>query len=463
MARNDSMFLDTVRIAIPLLRPMKSVSFPFGDKAHWKKITRAYCTEYVFVAPKMFWDDLCEYIPRLTYATVLTKYGLRDEIRMEFSIPKLLYQNNFLNADKSELEHVMERVTDVLNYIYHFEEVKIEDVERATVMRIDCGTIAFLPNVEVYNMACSRIYSARMDKRIDIDAPNYSEKANGIVVKCNSWELVFYNKNEELRRYCSSYRKAKFEENDSIMIANGFLQELDKTEVVAMRCELRLVNKRNINSALARINEDGRQLTLQNLLEHDIPRRLLQCYWLQVVEGLPRYDMLSASEEDVFNVLSSQGGTLKQLTEKMGLVTLSNLPNQHRLREAVENRSGRTGWNRFKKKLEALPEFPREKDPIAYISDAIFGRITYKYPARLSAISITSRKCIIFYIPGAIIPRNDLRLFCWANCCSALLHYILKQRPPPVLSIFSKISIYDIIKEYHFDNISKTKVFFWPI
>lgn len=377
---NGLMFLDTVALVIRLPCHMESTRYPFkrlsnSDPLVWFYERKSWGQQYIFTRKKSFLLGDSEYKPALKYRVRHIGYGGKvHELVVEFSIPKLLLGNNFMDTSKSELDVVHSRILSSITGTYHFEDVTLEMIENATLKRMDCGSQVIFPDIESYNLAQERIGSARLSLRLDIERPQFSERSTGLSISCSSYQFVVYNKTEELRRYAKSPKKAKFEADDEWMVEDeDFFRVITDTKKTCMRFELRFNTKAKIDNALKHIGEPARALTLQTALERNIPQRLLQWLLEQIVKGLPRADLVLASSEDVLNHVSKVEDKPDNIAKLYGYAMMERLPDQRKLREIITNGKKRSAWTSYLKKLDNLPELSGQKEPIQPILDKVFG------------------------------------------------------------------------------------------
>lgn len=407
---SNIMLLDTVELVIPLPYRMTSYVYPF-EGPEWIH-TEAYgYSTLTFKATKRFRECQAEYIPTIKYRERRMPDGLVfHELLVEVSIPKMLFGNNFIDARKDGLGTFYDRLQSSISGVYGFKKVDEYMIKRATLKRMDCGSRVAFKDISSYNLAKSRLLSAVTDKRVDVDAPQYSTKGLGVSISCGSWQFVLYNKNEELKRYASSPRKAKYESNDDIMVLNkSFFNMIKNAEVVVGQFEFRLNGKKYINEALGLIGEPRGSITLEEALDKDIPRRIAAYYWQRILDGLPRIDLVEASEDDIVNKFASAYETPANLAKAIGYAIMSKAPDQESLRRTLEWRGGRSAWTRYQRTVKNLPRLKiKGGDPIQPISDKIFGitemtnsekrtLLAMKHVAKVlifCSISITMNNCI---------------------------------------------------------------------
>lgn len=404
LIEDDSpMFLDTVELVIRLPYHMESTSYPFRSKKEWINKDDYGYTMYVFRKNNLYQIGGGEYIPSISYR--IRRIPHSDiklyELLVEFSVPKFILGNNFMDVPKSELSNLCLKLLDIITCTYHFEDVTLEMIKSATLKRMDCGSQVFFPDITAYNQALNRIRSSRLDARIDIDDTQYdvrsSQRATGLNISCGSWQFVFYNKTEELKRSAKkkkskeaesfgdpppkprfltqSKTKAKFETRNEAMVEDEpFFELITEEERVCVRFELRLNSKARINNALKWIGYyPMEELTLGKALYYDIPRKLTQYNWQQTLNHMPRYDLISANEEDVLAHIAKTSSTIDKMAKTLGYIEMERLPNQRQLRAIICNGKSRSAWTSYQKKLKDLPPLSNQPDPVRPVTDKIFG------------------------------------------------------------------------------------------
>ena len=467
---DSPMFLDVVELVIHLPDPTESTftspDFSFNNRKVWKVVPKSWGIEYVFNRSKQFlMIDGGKYKPHFTYRIRKDwRHNIHHEILLRFSIPKLLFGNNFTDVPKSSLNELYRELLYALYDLYGFKDITMEMLTNSTLKRMECGSQVFFPDITAYNQARDRIRSVRLDQRIDkgdieYAGLNYADVGTGFRIHCKSWDFVFYNKTEELKHSAKSKGRAKFEEDNECMIGvwdylpsdtepstdecdsslsflttgEGFYELITTSGEVCARFELKLGQKSHIDTALEHIGEPTGHITLEDALIRNIPQRILQWHCQRLFGSLPRYDLTSTSNEDLLDFLLTQDMKPDAIAKSLGYITMERMPDQRRLREAITNGKSRSAWASYLKKIENIPRLSDRTDPIQPILDVVFN-LGVTTPNTSKNVKMV--KSIVFGVAKAICITISFctknKHFLWIDW---LVRHVSARAPPSRLAV----------------------------
>lgn len=458
----ELMFLDTIRLDIELWGEPSPKKYPFTDKNAWILTRESWGCKYLFNKKerKKIEGHAPEYIPTVEYCRRAGKGMLRHELRIEFSVPKLLNLHNFWPVPVGRIDEIFDKLEDVLVNIYGFQEIDRDDLEQATLSRIDCSSVVRFKSQIALNKAMHRIRATDLNSLISIDTPSFSSDAHGVSIGCDSWQFCFYDKSKEYKSGLKKMLKeswypegkiiddadnkynihflrgtVKYEEKGAVSHLPLNVITAHKANNKYMQCELRLNRKHKIARALKKIGEKSRPLTLRDAIDSHIPQRILQYHWQMIIDGLPKSGIVENSMHDIGLKLMGSGLTPKKLAEAIGNCYLLKEYDAQELKPIYKELHGRNSWKRLKDSVQGLPGLQGNTESIQPITNAIFGLeettsiddddecITFSF--FIGSITITScTKNQSFY-------SHDL-IFCRVR------HISIQPRPPPALLTLSQ-------------------------
>lgn len=248
------------------------------------------------------------YVPRLTLIKRVND-GFHTELRIEFSIPKLLYGNNFQEVSDGDFNSIVLQLKQKLAYMQ--VDISEDRIKNARVSAIHFSKNLVLPK----GLSCPIVLN-QLAKAVDcnqmLDIKNVSFKNGGQIlhIHANDWEFVIYDKVKELEQAKKSERKSI--EKDSYVQFN-LLDELKPTLSV-LRFEFRLGSGRSIRQMFKRYHPQALEsegLLFQNLFSKEIAKKMLLGYWNEIKS---RYLTISWKEENnfqYFSRLKAENPTLK--------------------------------------------------------------------------------------------------------------------------------------------------------
>ncbi len=303
------------------------------------------------------------YIPRLTLIKRV-RDGFHTELRIEFSIPKLLFGNNFQEVDDTDFEEIVSSLEQKLAYMQ--VDMSEDRIRNARVSAIHFSKNLILPK----GLSCPMVLN-QLAKAVDcnqmLDIKNVSFKNGGQIlhIHAKDWEFVIYDKVKELEQAKKS--ESKSIENDSYIQFN-LLDEL-KSVFSVLRLEFRLGNGRSIRQMLKRYHPDffsNKELTFANLFNKETAKKMLLGYWNKIKD---RYLKISWKEEtnfEYFGRLKTENPTLKD-SELINIFFLNSMIKDVGISgiRAIMDWNGKKNsykWTRKRDLLDKLNDSDMNKD-----------------------------------------------------------------------------------------------------
>lgn len=240
------------------------------------------------------------YAPRLT---LRRRPPHITELVIEFSIPKLLYQNNFDEVTEDDFEEVIERLR---NRLKDFGVLIFADIMRkASVYAIHYGKNIILPRHTLCRSIIRLIAKAPSHKWFDTDEANYRNNGHLYKIHTNNFELAFYDKMKDLEKAKQSKKRA-YESDNGIQI-NLFEQGEVGLDAQVLRMEVRLNSRAQIQRVLKTIGLPDDDLRFFALYRKEIAQRVLLHYWERYRSALPVITMAQREEPgDLLGALIKQ-------------------------------------------------------------------------------------------------------------------------------------------------------------
>ena len=231
-----------------------------------------------------------KYKPKLT----LTRRGSKITLRVECSVPKLVYGNNFDELCDADLPLVVTRLVAIL------DEMGVT-VSRYDLLSCDVSAIHYSKNcVLEEHTSCSMVLS-EIDKysekgRLDKSQKEYRNDGSLLRYHANSHEFVIYDKVADLKQAKLSEKRAIEKEN---LLQISLLDILEK-EIgrSVLRLELRLNNRAKMRQMLQRLNLNSEDMTLKRLFSADLAKTMLTSFWKDTTKHIPNY-VIGAADDPI--------------------------------------------------------------------------------------------------------------------------------------------------------------------
>lgn len=361
--------IDTVVMTIPAMN-FKILNYDaFNPSARgiyeqpYYKLSRGYIT--CIQTPTKKDKEQKVYKPRLTLSKRLLNGGYSIALKIEFSAPKLLFNNNFQELEDGDFDKVISVLKQRLF------EMSV-DVEEDVLRCADITAIHYSKNIVLTTATASLIINLLkkfdVTKRLDKGDTDYRNDGQALRFHTNAYELCFYDKMKDLEKANISEKRAI--ENDNYIQCDLFTPlEREKNEV--LRMELRLDNKKKIGEILQSIGVNPKEMLFSNLFNKEKARQCLLYFWDKLIK--PSQGIILLSEDDnivMYHKLKSSGFTDNQILKTMGLLNVLKSDGARAFKQ-LENKKGNVFY-RAKKALDAIePESTYLFDVFASIKGTI--------------------------------------------------------------------------------------------
>ena len=262
------------------------------------------------------------YFPTITYCERPLGRGgsgMSFELVVEFSVPKLLYQNNLQEVSENELDEVAKVLSDRMRAM-GIDWVSPDDVKKMYVRRVDvCKNIIFDSKTAAKD-AVRSINTADLRKTFDFDNHEYGNGGYSVFWSNKNERISFYDKGEDLRRAKISSKKAL----DEDAYYEGGFSGCWKKDCV-LRFEIKMRQKgtivRRMKSVGLNIPEEW---DFQHLFKEEIWRALLLGRFNEVYASIPKIPLDSDTTDKLLaNIVAeesgSRGGAARSL-ERLGML-----------------------------------------------------------------------------------------------------------------------------------------------
>lgn len=291
-----------------------------------------------------------QYFPRLTLSRIPTQYGVIISLRIEASLPKLVYGNNFEELGGADLS----KVAWLLFWRLLEMGVKTshQDLLKANVSAIHYSKNIMLGKYATCSMIITELQKANISKRLDINRTVFINGGIAVKYHANSYEIAIYDKWADLQQARISPKRGIERDYDT---QHTFIQQIKKSKPCeVLRLEIRFVKRTSLKAILKIIGWHG-EITLEALFSETVSKKILQHYWQQIMAA---WDVLAIAEnapEDIFRAITRAHPELKssktfQLT---GALLVARSIGIRGLRIMLNETSDRT-WQGLRKQIEEM-------------------------------------------------------------------------------------------------------------
>lgn len=346
--------LDTIVLGFELVLPFKNPRVPFESPTWLGAGYRGTIKAKLNVSPSE--KRLGIYRPSFTYyqnpaGTNKPRYVLYAQ----FSVPKLIYGNNFQEVRDQELGRVVQAVKAVLKHIGI--DASAEQILKTRVIKVDFAKNVIYTDYTSTNLIIKNIATADISTRYDTERVSYKNGGQVFHIHTGVEDIVIYDKIDDLRQSSKGDKRAIEHDNYT---QRELLERFEKHKNVSVvRFEVRLRTQRKIKLVLSKIGADIPDVTFEALFSTDLARRVLSYEWESILDVLPKIVLSDDSPERLLDgVLTDQSIKPRQVLYKIGMQYLLSTQDTRYIRSVFDKRFGQHAWAR----LASLRDPPKHED-----------------------------------------------------------------------------------------------------
>lgn len=292
------------------------------------------------------------YKPRLSVTKRINREGnFEIPLKIEFSIPKLIYGNNFDELTDDDFPAVIEKLKTVL------KEMDIGLFER-NLINAPVSAIHYSKNIALTDYTTPYTYLEQLtklniNKRLDTNRTDFRNEGHSFKYRANSFEIVFYDKIRDLKQAKVSEKRAEEKDNALQLGLFDLLSQRKPYEVLKM--EIRLNKRQKINQILRKIGKEIKP-TFVNIFNQDTAKKVLLYYLNEIEEAYPPllvYEQETANSFFDSILLNQQDIGLSKAIKMVGLRVLIKEKGVREFRQKIK-RYGNFAWYSLNKEMKKL-------------------------------------------------------------------------------------------------------------
>ncbi len=330
--------------------------------------------------PKVLAKRTGKYYPRLT--EYVRKYGNDRSVKIELSLPKLIFLNNLDELEDKDFDRVVETLQSRLKEMGVVVERK--DIEVAKVGSVHFSKNILLQDGYTSNYVISEIGKIDLRKTFDFARARYINDGQSLCAHTTSHEFVVYDKIADLHK---GQKRAIDKDQTSFQLSLFKAEKKVSYEVV--RFEIRLAKKQKMNSVLTKIGYEKDPI-FKDVFSSDLSMKVVSLYWEGVVQtrniGLFATEM---SNKEKLRKIYKHFPNIKP-ARAIYLVGLLNLAREQygmgELRSIVSAKSGDRTWYRIMSDFRSVSELIALQDIRGWVGQVNSAFTKYR-PLRLQLLS----------------------------------------------------------------------------
>ena len=290
-------------------------------------------------------------------------------LKIEFSIPKLLFGNNFDEIEETDFPKVISTLIDKL------ENMGIRITEQSLI-NAKISAVHYSKNIPLtdYSIPSSyikEISKLNLNKKLDLNQTDYRNAGHCLKFHSNSYEVVFYDKMKDLEKAKISEKRAI--ENDNYSQFKLFPDKRPKKPLEVLRIEIRLNNRSKLKQIFKNI-EIKNDLVFSSVVKKDLSQKILLNFINKIESDYSLLAYRPKNEKDFLLDLKINNPNIKlnKLLQMYGFKMAIDKMGIREFRDII-NSYGNNAWYRIKRNYSILNiPFP-ENNKIDIIKNAILN------------------------------------------------------------------------------------------
>ena len=283
------------------------------------------------------------YFPRLTgISRADGKLAWQKTIKIEFSAPKLLYQNNLEEVRDSDFERVVDTLDDRLKQLG--VAFPIDALRNAPVSVVNYSKNIELTDGYTAQYVISELGKINANKRFDLTRTRFMNDGQSLYLYTATHSFTIYDKVADLAK-----DKKRAIDKDQTPYQTSLFEEL-KREKEILRLEVRLSQKRKMNALFKELGF-APDPTFRDVFSTARSKKVVSHYWKTFIAGhsIPLFTHTDTPKDLLRRILVARKGAKgKTAIYLTGLLLLARDENGIReLRSILGKKSDDSTWYRF--------------------------------------------------------------------------------------------------------------------
>ncbi len=338
--------IDTICLLIPKERMVY-----LSGVASWELYSKTDQYAKFVRNPSKAEKETGKYFPRLT--GYKRQFSQEANVRMEFSVPKLLFLNNLDELEDKDFSQVIDVLQDRLRTMGVI-------VTKSVLQNAQVSSVHFSKNIKLEdgytaNHLINEMNKVNLRKSFDFARSRYINDGQSLYAHTTSHQLVIYDKVADLGK-----DKKRAIDKDQPLYQRSLFSELSKDELIEIiRFEVRLSHKPKMNKVLEDLGYKKNPV-FKDVFNSEMGKKVVNDYWKKLIKerNLGLFS-INLSLKDILRTIYLANKKIKpnRAIYLLGLFMLCKDENGMReLRSIVNKRSHDRTWYRIAKDMQEASE-----------------------------------------------------------------------------------------------------------
>lgn len=349
--------LDTIKLQIPrgkyeIIEHYKfhppTIGMLYNTSPHFKYVNN----------PTAYDKSLKVYKPKMT----IHKRGMNFDLAIEFSAPKVLFNNNVNELEEKDFDEVVRKLQKKLFAMG--VKININNLKYAQVLAFHPSKNIPLSRGYTSTFAIRELAKIDISKKFDISKIKFKNFGEELQFYTNSHSIVFYDKildlenpeNRAVNKQQTKYQKSLFD----------YLKEKQRIEL--LRMEIRLSKKIKMNDILEEVGYSPDPL-FKDIFKKDLCQKIINLYW----------DKFFNHNQFIFSTNSNQQEIMQLILMKYPKMQIKRAIYFAGLYTQCRDEQGMRGFRQIVDSFKPETNWTAVKRDIKLFEDAIFSNSVWGF------------------------------------------------------------------------------------
>lgn len=285
------------------------------------------------------------YRPRIS----LIKRGLTEVLKIEFSIPKLIYGNNVDEVKEEDFNNILEKLKERLKDFN--VAIEIDTLKNSQVSAFHPSKNILLSNQYTAKGVIKELSKINLTRKMELTKQTFTNEGESLQMYSNAHSFVIYDKIADIRK-----PKGRAIDKERTIQQISLFKELHNQEEI-LRFEVRLSKKVKMNSVLMKLGYK-KNPTFQEIFKKETCQKIVEMYWKDLIlnENLFLFSLSNGHQETLKRMIKKHPETKpKQMIYFIGLKELcKGAEGIKDFRRILEYNSSNRTWQRISEDIKIL-------------------------------------------------------------------------------------------------------------
>lgn len=280
-------------------------------------------------------------------------------LRIEFSVAKMLFNNNLQEPTEADFQRVVDRLSDRLLECGLI--VKKLDLINALVYTIHPAKNIILTDTYTASLVIKELSKINLNKKFDMDKARFRNDGQSLQGYTKFHSVVFYDKIADLAK---GKKRAIDKDQTSRQLSLLAAIKKDSPSLEVLRFEVRICRKQKLDAVLRKLGFQP-NATFKDIFKKDVCQKIVRHYWDTLVKGenLFLFGLLEGPQTLLKKIIAKENKTKpKEAVVLVGLHALCKDDGGIRgLRHILEKHTKQRNWYRFSNSIKRLNRLQDKK------------------------------------------------------------------------------------------------------